>query len=159
MGRDGMRFTNPNPNPNPIPYMQMEWKNVPVPFLYLFWDKNMSQSRPKRDEIMWDPIPKEMGSCGIPSQLEKFPFLIGNETGWEGICQSHSRHAYAIGIKKKCLTPIPKFFYRTKICFNPILKGMGSRRISSHQKKLSSLLVMLKFLIHFIEQLHFIFCW
>ncbi|KAH9764591.1 40S ribosomal protein S15-4 [Citrus sinensis] len=38
-----------------------------------------------------------MGSCGIPSQLENFSFLIGNETGWDGICQFHSRPAYADG--------------------------------------------------------------
>ena len=55
-----------------------------------------------------------MGFCGIPSQLKKFLFLIGNETGWDEIYQSHSRPAYVILIKK-CLTPIPKFFYRTKI--------------------------------------------
>ena len=49
----------------------------------------MSQSGPKKD--------------GIPSQLEKFTFLIGNETGWDGIYQSHSRPAYVIGIKKNSI--------------------------------------------------------
>ena len=53
MGRDGMRFINPSP----IPYMQMGWKNVSILSLYFFWDKNMSQSRPKRDGILQNPIP------------------------------------------------------------------------------------------------------
>ena len=70
----------------------------------------MYQSLPKRD--------------GIP-QLEKFLFLIGNETGWDRICQSHSRPAYVIGIKK-CPTHVPNFFYGTKICPNPVPNGMRS---------------------------------
>ena len=55
MGWDEMGFTNPSS----IPYMQMRWKNVSIPSLYFFWDKNMFQSYPKRDEIMRDPIPIE----------------------------------------------------------------------------------------------------
>ena len=53
MGRDGTRFTNPNP----VSYMQVGWKNILIPSLYFFWDKNMSQSLPKRDGILQDPIP------------------------------------------------------------------------------------------------------
>ena len=114
---------------------------IPVPSHIYKWDEKTSQSRFYiffGTKICPNPIPKEMGSCGIPSQLEIFPFLIGNETGWDGICQSHSRPAYVIGIKK-CLNPVPKFFYGTKIYLNLVPNGMESRRIPSHREKLPSL--------------------
>ena len=124
--------------------------SISVPSRICTWDKKMSQSRPYiffRTKICSNPLPKEMRSCGIPSQLKNFPFLISNEAGWDGICQSHFRPAYVIGIKK-CLTPVPKFFYGTKICPNPVLNGMRSRRIPSHREKLSSL-VARQFCLYF----------
>lgn len=66
--------------------------------LYFFWIK-----------IYFNSVPKE-----IPSQLVKFSFLIGNETEWDIIYQSHSYLAYIIGIKKY-LTFTSKFFYKIKI--------------------------------------------
>ena len=83
--------------------------------IYFFWTK-----------ICLDSVPKEMGSYGmITSQLKKFLFLVGNQTGWDEIYQSYSCPVYASRIKKY-LTPIPKFFYRTKIYPNPVPNGMGS---------------------------------
>ena len=99
---------------------------IPVPSCICKWDDKISQSHPYiffGTKICLNPFPKEIGSCGIPSQLEKFSFLIGNETRWDGICQSHSRPAYVIGIKK-CLNPVPKFFYGTKICLNHVPNEM-----------------------------------
>ena len=93
----------------PVPYMQVGWKNVQVPSLYFFWDKNMSQFRPKRDGIL---------------QLEKFTFLIGNKTGWDEICKSHSRPVYVIGIKKISL-PSLNFFMRQKFVQIPSQMGWG----------------------------------
>ena len=106
---------------------------IPVPSRICKWDEKTSQSRPYiffGTKICPNPVPKEMGSCGIPSQLKKISFLIDNETEWDEICQSHSRPTYVIGIKK-CSTPIPKFFYGTKICSNPVPNGMGIRKIPS----------------------------
>ena len=120
----------------------MRWDlPITVPSRICKWDEKTSQSRPYiffEKKICSNPVSKEMGSCGIPSQLEKFSFLIGNETGWDEICQSHSCPAYVIGIKKY-LTPVLKFFYGTKIYFNPVPNGIESRRIPSHLKKLPSL--------------------
>ena len=91
----------------------------------------------KRLNICLNLVLKEMGSCGIPSQLVKFSFLISNETGCDGIYQSHSHPAYIIGIKKY-LTSVPKFFYGPKIYLNSVPNGMRS-----YQKKLSFLSVWL----------------
>lgn len=95
---------------------------------FFFLDKNMSRFRPKRDGILRDPIP-----------IGKFHFLVNNETRWDEIYQFHSRPVYGSEIKK-CLTLIPKFSYRTKICPNSVSNGMGSRRIPSHREKLPSLI-------------------
>ena len=57
---------------------------------------------------MLNSLSKAMGSCRISSQLKNFSFLIGNETGWDGICQFHFHPAYVIGMKKY-LTPVSKF--------------------------------------------------
>ena len=70
-----------------------------------------------------------MRGGGIPSQLEKFTFLVGNETGWDRIYQSHSRPVYASGIKK-CPTPVPKFFYGQK--YTSIPSQMGWDPTGSH---------------------------
>ena len=112
----------------------------PIPSRICKWDEKMFQSRFYIffwTKIYLNPVPKEMGSSGIPSQLKKFSFLIGNETGWDEICQSHSRPTYVIGIK--CSTPIPKFFYETKICLNLVPNEMRSRKIPFHREKLPSL--------------------
>ena len=37
-------------------------------------------------KIYPDSVPQDMGSCEITSQLEKFSFLVGNQTGWDRIC-------------------------------------------------------------------------
>ena len=101
--------------------------DLPIPVLSRIckWDEKTSQSRLYiffETKICPNPVPKEMGSCGIPSQLENFSFLIDNETGWDGICQSHSRPAYVIGIKK-CLNPVPNFFMGQKYVSIPSQMG------------------------------------
>ena len=92
----------------------MGWDlSIPVPSRICKWDEKTSQSRPYiffGTKICLNPVPKEMGSCGIPSQLEKFTFLISNETRWDEIYQSHSRPAYIIGIKKYP-NPVPNFLW------------------------------------------------
>ena len=74
-------------------------------------------------------VPKDMGLYEISSQLEKFTFLVGNQTGWDEIYQSHFRPVYASEIKKSLIS-VPKFFYGTKIYPNSVLNGMRSRKIS-----------------------------
>ena len=111
----------------------MRW-DLPIPIISRIgkWDEKTFQSRPYiffRKKICSNPLQKKMGSCGIPSQLEKFSFLISNETGCDEICQSHSYPAYVIGIKKY-LTPIPKFFMGQKYVTIPF-----------HREKLPSLFV------------------
>ena len=100
-----------------------------------------------KTNICPDPVPKEMESCEISSQLKKISFLIGNEMRWDRIYQSHSHPVYASEIKKY-FTLVPKFFYGTKIRLNSVPNGMRSYRIPSrpkwripsNQEKLSSLL-------------------
>ena len=117
MRRDEMRFTNPSP----VSYMKVGWKNVPVPSLYFFCDKNISQSCPKRNGILRDPIP--IGKN----------FILNRQ--WDGMGWNLSI-PFSFRI---CPTPVPKFFYWTKICLNPIPNGMGSHRITCHREKLPSL--------------------
>ena len=55
-------------------------------------------------------VPKEMGTYGIPALLEKFSFLVSNETWWEEICQSHFCPVYASELKKNVILPSLNFF-------------------------------------------------
>ena len=105
---------------------------IPDPSRIYKWDEKTSQSRPYiffGTKICPNPVPKEMRFCRISSQLVKFSFLIGNETGWNEICQSHSRPAYVIGIKK-CFNPVPNFFMGQK--YVPIPSQMGWDPAGSH---------------------------
>ena len=126
MRHDGMRFTNHNL----ISYIQTNRMKKRLNLVLIFF--------------------LEQKYVIISSQLKNFSFLIGNETGWNEICQSHSHPTYVIGIKKY-LTLVSKFFYGIKIYFNPVPNGMGSRKIISHQKKLSSLIIELLLLLVFTK--------
>lgn len=97
--------------------------------------------------ICLDHVPKEMKSCIIASQLEKFSFLVGNKMEWNEICHSHSRPIYVSRIKKSLIL-IPKFFYGIKICSNLIPSRKIIIPIDLHQNDLNTIYSFVSSYLH-----------